>query len=41
MRLSVANARCADGRLQAKIELTFEDGTFLQGSAFKLCKVLH
>lgn len=41
MRLSVANARCADGRLQAKIELTFEDGTFLQGSAFKLCKILH
>jgi hypothetical protein len=41
MRLSVANARCADGRLQAKIELTFKDGTFLQGSAFKLCKILH
>jgi hypothetical protein len=41
MHLSVANARCADGRLQAKIELTFEDGTFLQGSAFKLCKILH
>lgn len=41
MRLSVANARCADGRLQAKIELTFEDSTFLQGSAFKLCKILR
>jgi hypothetical protein len=41
MHLSVANARCADGRLQAKIELTFEDGTFLEGSAFKLCKILH
>jgi hypothetical protein len=41
MRLSVANARCADGRLQAKIQLTFKDGTFLQGSAFKLCKILH
>jgi hypothetical protein len=41
MQLSVANARCADGRLQARIELTFEDGTFLQGSAFKLCKILR
>lgn len=41
MHLSVANARCADGRLQARIELTFEDGTFLQGSAFKRCKILH
>jgi hypothetical protein len=41
MRLSVANARCADGRLQARIELTFEDGTFLQGSAFKLCTMLR
>lgn len=41
MRLSVANARCADGRLQARIELTFKDGTFLQGSAFKPCKILH
>ncbi len=40
-RLSVANARCADGRLQARIELTFKDGTFLQGSAFKRCKILH
>jgi hypothetical protein len=41
MRLSVANARCADGRLQAKIELTFKDGTFLQGSAFKPCTILR
>ncbi len=41
MRLSVANARCADGRLQAKIELTFADGTFLQGSAFKRCTMLR
>jgi hypothetical protein len=39
-RLSVANARCADGRLQGKIELTFKDGTFLQGSAFKPCTML-
>lgn len=41
MRLSVANARCADGRLQARIELTFKDGTFLQGSAFKRCTILR
>ena len=41
MRLSVANARCADGRLQARIELEFKDGTFLQGSAFKPCTILH
>ena len=39
-RLSVANARCADGRLQARIELTFKDGTFLQGSALKPCTML-
>jgi hypothetical protein len=38
-RLSVANARCADGRLQARIELTFKDGTFLQGSGLKRCTV--
>lgn len=40
MRLSVANARCADGRLQARVELTFKDGTFLQGSGFKRCTML-
>lgn len=41
MHLSVANARCADGRLQARIELTFKDGTFLQGTGFKRCTILH
>ena len=40
MRLSVANARCADGRLQARIELTFKDGTFLTGSGLKRCTML-
>ena len=40
MHLSVANARCADGRLQARIELTFKDGTFLQGTGFKRCTML-
>jgi hypothetical protein len=38
-RLSYANARCADGRLQAKAEFTFEDGSFVQGTVFKPCKV--
>jgi len=37
--LSYANARCADGRLQAKAQLTFKDGTFLQGTVFKACQV--
>jgi hypothetical protein len=37
--LSYANARCADGRLQAKGEFTFKDGTFLEGTVFKPCTV--
>jgi len=41
MHLSVANARCADGRLQAKIALEFKDGTLLNGSAFKRCTILR
>lgn len=36
--LSYANARCADGRLEAKGELTFKDGTHLQGTVFKPCQ---
>lgn len=36
--LSYANAGCPDGRLQAKGQFTFKDGTFLQGSVFKTCK---
>jgi hypothetical protein len=36
--LSFANAGCPDGRLQAKIEVSFKDGNFLQGSVFKPCK---
>jgi hypothetical protein len=36
--LSFANAGCPDGRLQAKAQLQFKDGTFLQGSVFKTCK---
>jgi hypothetical protein len=38
-RMSIANASCADGRLQAKVQLAFKDGTFLQGSALKRCTV--
>jgi hypothetical protein len=36
--LSYANAGCPDGRLQAKGQFKFKDGTFLQGSLFKPCK---
>jgi hypothetical protein len=36
--LSYANAGCPDGRLQAKGQFRFKDGTFLQGSVFKRCK---
>jgi len=35
--LSYANASCPDGRLQAKGQFRFKDGTFLQGSIFKRC----
>lgn len=38
-RLSYANAHCADGRLQAKAEFSFEDGSFVQGTIFKPCTV--
>ena len=38
-RLSFANARCPDNRLQAKASFTFEDGSFVQGTVFKPCKV--
>lgn len=37
--LSYANAHCADGRLQAKAEFSFEDGSFVEGTVFKPCKV--
>jgi hypothetical protein len=36
--LSYANAGCPDGRLQAKGQFRFKDGTFLQGSVFKRCQ---
>jgi hypothetical protein len=37
--LSYANAHCADGRLQAKAQFSFKDGSFVQGTVFKPCKV--
>jgi hypothetical protein len=38
-KLSYANAHCADGRLQAKASFLFKDGSFVQGTVFKPCKV--
>ncbi len=37
--LSYANASCADGRLQAKVQATFKDSTVMQGTLFKPCTV--
>ena len=37
-RLSYANAGCPDGRLQAKGQFRFRDGTVLQGSVLKRCR---
>lgn len=36
-RLSYANASCADGRLQGKVQTSFNDGTFLEGTIIKSC----
>jgi hypothetical protein len=38
-RYSYVNARCEDGRLQAKGEFEFKDGTFLSGTFFRPCTV--
>lgn len=38
-RLSYANARCADGRLQARGEFSFKNGDSVSGTVFKPCKV--
>jgi hypothetical protein len=37
-KLSYANASCPDGRLQAKVELNFNDSTKLNGTLFQACK---
>jgi len=36
---SYVNARCETGHLQARAEVTFDDGTFLAGTFIKPCKV--
>ncbi len=36
--LSFANAHCADGRLQARGEFSFKDGSSVQGTIFRPCK---
>ncbi len=38
-RYSYVNARCANGRLQAKGEFGFRDGTLLTGTFFQPCQV--
>jgi hypothetical protein len=38
-RYSYVNARCETGRLQARGEFTFSDGTFLSGTFFRPCTV--
>jgi hypothetical protein len=36
---SYVNARCETGRLQARGEFTFNDGTFLSGTFLRPCAV--
>lgn len=38
-RLSYTSARCADGRLQAHGEFSFDDGSVVSGAAFNTCTV--
>lgn len=40
-RHSYVNARCETGHLQARVEVTFDDGTFLTGTFVKPCTVRH
>jgi hypothetical protein len=39
VRHSYVNARCETGHLQARAEVSFDDGTFLAGTFLKPCKV--
>ena len=38
---SYVNARCETGHLQARVEATFKDGTFLSGVFIRACQVRH
>ncbi len=38
---SYVNARCETGHLQAKVKVSFKDGTFLTGTFVKPCTVRH
>ena len=38
---SYVNARCETGHLQAKVKVSFKDGTFLSGTFIKRCSVRH
>jgi hypothetical protein len=38
---SYVNARCETGHLQAKVKVSFKDGTFLSGTFLKRCTVRH
>lgn len=38
-QLSYVNARCADGRLQARGAVTFKDGSFAKGNFLRPCQI--
>lgn len=38
-KYSYVNARCETGHLQAKVKVSFKDGTFLSGTFLKTCSV--
>jgi len=40
-KYSYVNARCETGHLQAKVKVSFKDGTFLTGTFIKRCSVRH
>ncbi len=40
-KYSYVNARCETGHLQAKVKVSFKDGTFLSGTFLKRCSVRH
>lgn len=40
-RLSYVNARCPDGRLQARGSVTFKDGSFAKGNFLRPCQIIR